>query len=51
MWSPDGMYFAHASNRDGDYEVYITMPDVQLSINLTIAGSSETWPQLQPAVP
>jgi eukaryotic-like serine/threonine-protein kinase len=34
-WSPDGQWLAYASNKDGDWDIYLFNPELQLEINLT----------------
>jgi serine/threonine-protein kinase len=45
-WSPDGRWIAYASNKDGDWDIYLYAPDYGFEINLTQAWGGD---QFQPA--
>lgn len=46
-WSPDGNWLAYASNKDGDWDVYLYSPDYGIEYNLTQALTGDqfepTW--------
>lgn len=45
-WSPDGQYLAFASNRDGDYQIYVMRADgsaVHLVARSTGRGTAPKW--------
>jgi TolB protein len=45
-WSPDGQYLAFASNRDGDYQIYVMRTDgtgVRLVTRSTGRGTAPKW--------
>jgi TolB protein len=45
-WSPDGRYLAFASNRDGDYQIYVMRADgtgVRLVARSTGRGTAPKW--------
>jgi serine/threonine protein kinase len=45
-WSPDGMWIAYASNKDGDWDIYLYSSILEIEVNLTQGLGGD---QFQPA--
>jgi dipeptidyl aminopeptidase/acylaminoacyl peptidase len=47
-WSPDGLRLAFASNRDGNYEIYVMDADGSNQTNLTSNATEDRYPAWSP---
>lgn len=46
VWSPDGIWLAYASNKDGDWDIYLYSSEYEIELNLTQGLGGD---QFQPA--
>jgi TolB protein len=47
-WSPDGEAIVFTSDRDGNFEIYMTSPDGSNQTRLTVNDAGDGYPALSP---
>jgi Tol biopolymer transport system component/Leucine-rich repeat (LRR) protein len=47
-WSPDGRYLVYTSRQGGDFEIYLSLPGIGVSVNLTSRVGADLTPSWSP---